>query len=169
MVFSGILRRDHHEGLLQRMRLIVDGNLRLTHRFQQTALGLRGRPIDLVGQYDIREDRAWHEFKGLLLPVKNRDPDNVGGKQVTGKLDALEGAIERPRQAMRERGFPNPWHVFEQEMASRQKGHDTHLDHMRFALNDLGNIVLDRANSLSGIHSRARRLSISLFDAPTQE
>ena len=81
VILSRVLRRNHHERLLQRMGLIVHRNLRLTHRFQQAALCFRGRPIDLVGEDDVGENRTRHEFKRLLLAVEDRDADDIGGNK----------------------------------------------------------------------------------------
>ena len=78
MIFGRVLCCNDHKGLHKRVRLIIDGNLRFAHRFQETALGLRRSAIDLVGQHDVRENRTRNEFKSLFLPVKHGDADDIG-------------------------------------------------------------------------------------------
>src|SRR5437016_2271986 len=70
MIFCRVLRGDDHKGLVKWMRLIIDGNLCYTHRFQETALGLRRGAIDLVSQHDVGEDRTRDELKSLFLPIE---------------------------------------------------------------------------------------------------
>src|SRR4029077_3429052 len=77
VIFGRILRGDNHKRLLKWMRLIVDGNLCFTHRFQETALGLWRGAIDLICQYNIGEDRTRYELKPLFLPVEHGDADDV--------------------------------------------------------------------------------------------
>ena len=42
----------------QRVRACPDGDALLLHRLQQRGLRLRRRAVDLVGEHDVREDRA---------------------------------------------------------------------------------------------------------------
>ena len=53
-----VLRRDDEERLGQRVRVPVDGDLALLHRLEQRGLRLGGGAVDLVGDHDVREDRA---------------------------------------------------------------------------------------------------------------
>ena len=53
-----VLRRQHEERVGQRVAVAADGHLPLLHRLQQRGLGLGGRPVDLVGQDQVREHRA---------------------------------------------------------------------------------------------------------------
>ena len=143
VIFGRILRGDDHKGLLKRMRLIIDGNLCFTHRFQETALGLRRGAIDLVGQHDVGKDRTRYELKPLFLPVKHGDADDVGRQQIAGELNALERTVKRSGQAVCQCGFADARNVFEQKMATGQKADHRHLDHMGFPLDDQRDIVLD--------------------------
>lgn len=111
-------------------------------------MGFRCCPVDLVGQHNVGEDGAGHEFEGLLLAIENRDADDVRRKQIAGELDAFEGTVERSGKAMGERGLAHPGDIFEQEMPPRQQGHHGHLDDMRLAFDDSRNILLNRSNRL---------------------
>jgi hypothetical protein len=99
------IRRDsawrYHKGLLKQMRLIIDGNLCFTHRFQEAALCLRRRAIDLVGQHDVGEDRTRYKLKPLFLSIKHGDTHDVRRQEIAGELNALERTIQRSGQAMR--------------------------------------------------------------------
>ena len=53
-----VLRGDDEERIGQLARLALDGDLVLLHRLEQRALRLRRRAVDLVGEHDLREDRA---------------------------------------------------------------------------------------------------------------
>ena len=64
-MLDGILRGEHEKRLRQRMRVIVDGDLRFVHRFEQRGLRLRRGAIDFVGQHDVGEHRPGLEFEFL--------------------------------------------------------------------------------------------------------
>ncbi len=53
-----VLRREHEERVGQGMRLVADRHLPLLHRFEERALHLRRRAVDLVREHDVGEDRA---------------------------------------------------------------------------------------------------------------
>src|SRR3989304_949426 len=59
--------------------------------------GLRARPgaVDLVGQHDLRHDRAWAELELAGLLVEHVHARDVGGQEVGRELEALERAAER--------------------------------------------------------------------------
>ena len=86
-----VLGRDDEEGLGQGAGLALDGHLALLHGFEQCALRLRGGAVDLVGQDQLRKDRAWQEAELAALAFVDRNPGDVGGQQVAGELDAREG------------------------------------------------------------------------------
>ena len=61
LVLERVLGRDHEERVGQLMRLALDRDGALLHRLEQRRLGARRRPVDLVGEQDVREDDAGHE------------------------------------------------------------------------------------------------------------
>jgi hypothetical protein len=63
---DGVLRGQHEERRRQRTRLPERRHPLFLHRLEQGRLGLRRRAIDLVGQQQVREDRAGVEDKGFL-------------------------------------------------------------------------------------------------------
>lgn len=62
-------------------------HLPLLHGFEQGALRFWCCPIDLVGQYHLGEDRPGKKSEFGLVPVKNRNTDDVGRQHVAGELD----------------------------------------------------------------------------------
>ena len=90
LVLDRILRGQDQEQLGQREGAPADGHLLLLHRFQQRALHLRGRAIDLVGEQEVGEDRPLlhRELAGPL--VVDHRADEIGGQQVRGELDPME-------------------------------------------------------------------------------
>ena len=64
-LLDGILRGEHEERFLQRIRLSGGGHAMLLHRLEQRRLRLRRRAVDLVGQDDVGEHRALDELEGL--------------------------------------------------------------------------------------------------------
>ena len=162
MVFGGILRRNNHEGLIQGIGLVVERNLRFTHRFQQTTLCFRRRSIDFIRQHDIGEYRTRHKLKRLFLTVEYRDTHDIGRKQITRELNAFERAIERFRQTMCERRFSDSRYVFEEEMPACQERDQAHFDHLRFTLDDPCNILLDGSNDVRWIHDTANAWDVAV-------
>ena len=135
VVLDGILRGQHHEGLRQRVGVGVHGDLGLVHGLQQRRLRFRRGAVDLVGQDDVGEDRAGLELELLLDLVEDADAHHVAGQHVRSELDALEGAVERMRQGLRQRGLAHAGHVFDQQMAARQQGDQRQLDGFVLAAN----------------------------------
>ena len=68
----GFSRRQDDEGLGQRVRHAVDGDLLLFHRLEQGGLGLGRGAVDLVGQDDLGHDRARPELELVGLLVEDR-------------------------------------------------------------------------------------------------
>ena len=99
------------------MRVDVDGDAPFLHALEQARLGLRRRAIDLVHQHHIREHRAGTKLETLLALVVDVDPDDVGGQQVRGALDARELAIDRARKRAGERRLTNAGVVLDQRVA----------------------------------------------------
>ena len=136
VMLDRILRREHEKRFRQRVRVVVDGDLRFVHRLQQRRLRFRRRAVDLVGHDDIREDRPGLEFEFLRHGIEHADADHVARQHVGSELDALERALEGPRDRLRESGLPNAGDVFDQQMPARQQRGQRELDHVFLALHD---------------------------------
>ena len=114
---------------------LFDRDLRFVHRFQQRRLCLRRRAVDLIGQQEIREDRARFELELLRVRVINGDAQHVTGQHVAGELQAVKPALHRARQRVRERGLSDAGNVFDQQVPARQQAHQRQPHHIRLAAN----------------------------------
>ena len=63
---EGVLRREDEERRIELVALLRDGDLVLLHRLEQARLGLGRRPVYLVGQDEVGEDRAGLELEDAL-------------------------------------------------------------------------------------------------------
>ena len=104
LLLDGILRPQDKERLLQFVLLSAGGDLQLLHRLQKGGLRLRGRPVDLVRENHVRENRPRDEFEGplagsllLLDDLRARD---VRRHEIRRELDSVERKLhalgERP-------------------------------------------------------------------------
>ena len=112
-----VLGRDDDERRLQAKGLALHAHLRLLHRFQERGLRLRRRPVDLVGEQEMREDRARPEFEaGLPLVVQEASGD-VGGQEVGRALQPFEGEVQGLREQPRDERLGEPWIILDQDVA----------------------------------------------------
>ncbi len=94
VMLDWILRCKHEERPRQGMRVIVDGDLRLVHRFEKRGLSLGRGAIDFVGDDNICEDGPGLEFEALRGRVISLTPITSLGQHVRSELNALERAAE---------------------------------------------------------------------------
>jgi hypothetical protein len=143
---DGVLRRDDGERLIEDVRRAVGRDLPFLHALEERRLGLRARPVDLVADDDVREDRASLEFESTTRLVEDRDSRDVARKEVWGELDAAHGAVDRPGERLREHGLTDAGHVFDEEMSFSEQHGERGRD--RFAL--AGDDRLDIRHDLGG-------------------
>jgi len=147
---DGILRRENHEWAGQRMRVIVHGDLRFVHGFEQRGLRFRRGAIDFIGDDDVGEDRAGLEFEFLRRGIVNADADHVAGQQIGRELDALERTIERTRERLCESGLPHAGNVFNQQVAAREQRGQRELNDVLLALDDASDRALQLGEAGAG-------------------
>ena len=130
LVLDRVLGSDDEERIGHRVGRAVDRRLTLLHAFEERGLGLRGRAVDLVGEDDLAEDRAWPELELLRLLVVDRQSGHVRGQQVRRELDPPEGAAEAPGDGLGEDGLAGARHVLDEQVASTEEGHEgeSHLE-----------------------------------------
>ena len=80
LLLDGIFRRHDEERARQQERLVADGDLLLLHRFEQRALHLGGRAVDLVGKDQVREERPGLHGERLRLRLVDLRADQIGGQ-----------------------------------------------------------------------------------------
>ena len=106
LLLDRVLRRQDEEGVRQRIALAADGHLALLHGFEQGGLRFRRRPVDLICEDDIGEDRPLEEAEFSLSAASALVDDlragDVGGHEVRGELDPVEiqpqAVSQRPDQ-----------------------------------------------------------------------
>ena len=113
--------RRREERIGQAARLTVDRDAPLAHRLEQGRLRLRRRPVDLVGEDDVREQRARTELEAALARIEDRDADDVRRQEVGRELDAREAAAGDAREGGGEGCLPDARHVLEEEVAAGEK------------------------------------------------
>ncbi len=94
LVLDRVLGGDDEERVGHLVGRAVDRGLALLHAFEQRGLRLGRRPVDLVGEDDLADDRARPELELLGLLVVDRQAGHVGGQEVRGELDPPERAAE---------------------------------------------------------------------------
>jgi len=97
-------------------------------------LRARGGAIDFVGEDDVGENGAGAEFKLAGFGIVDADAENVAGEQIRCELDALEGAVERFRERLRQGGLADSGNVFDEQVAPREQRDQRELDGVFFAV-----------------------------------
>ena len=100
-------------------------SLLLLHRLEQGALGLRRGAVDLVGEHEAGDQRAFPELDFLAalgLLDENRGALDVGGHHVGRELDPRKLQVERLAQRAHQHGLAEAGHAFEQDVAAGHAG-----------------------------------------------
>ncbi len=89
----------------------------LGHHLEQCRLHLRGGAVDLVGEDEVRDDRA--QFGIELFATLPVDPgaDQVGRNEVGGELHAGERTADDLGEGLHREGLGHTGHAFEQHVA----------------------------------------------------
>ena len=149
-----VLGGDDKKGRRQLVRDAIHADLKLFHALEEAGLRLGGRAVDLVREHDIGKDGSWLENKLPGLLVKDRGAGDVGGQQVRGELDALEGAIQRTRQGARQHGLAGTGDILDEQVPAAEQGDDGPPD--RFGLPD--DHRLDLIDHVLGHRAHLRQL-----------
>ena len=87
---GGVFCSQDDKRLLQREGASIHTDLLLFHHFQKRSLGLRRRPVDLIRQEQIGENRTLLKDHGVLFPVVHRKAQDIRRQDVRGKLKPLK-------------------------------------------------------------------------------
>ncbi len=129
LVLDRVLRRQHHERLVQREGGAADGDLVLLHRLQQRGLDLGRGAVDLVGQDDLGEERPLLDVEVLGLLVEDHGADQVGREQVGGELDPGERGVDDLGQRAHGERLGQPGHPLQQDVPAGEEPDEQPLDH----------------------------------------
>ena len=113
------------------MRRAGDGHRPLLHRLEQGRLRLGRRPVDLVGQEQVGEDRAALELEprdALGRLVHHVGADQVGRHEVRRELDALELELQGVCKRADEQCFAQARHALEQDVPAGDQRGERFLD-----------------------------------------
>jgi hypothetical protein len=159
VVLQGVLGRHHQEGPRELERPVLDGDRALLHGLEKPALSARGRPVDLVRQNDLAEDRPSSKIQRTRGRIVDRPSQHVGREKIAGELDPAEGETEGASQGMRQGRLAHPGDVLEQDMTACQQGRQGEPDHLVLAVEDrlhLGDQLADAVRRGGCLRDRCR-------------
>jgi hypothetical protein len=140
-----VLRGQHEERLGQGVAHAGGGDLMLLHGLEQGCLCLGRRPVDLVRENDVGEDRAGDEGQlaalgGVLEDFRARD---VRRHEVGRELHALELQVENLRERFDEQGFGQTGCAGDQAMTAGKESDENLLHDLTLADDDLAEFLLN--------------------------
>jgi hypothetical protein len=120
-----ILGREHEEGEVELVRRAPIRHRMLLHRLEQRRLRLGRRPVDLVGEHDIREDGAAREREEpptcRMILLEHFGAEDVARHEVGSELDTPEREVDGVGECADEQRLRESGHAFEQRMAAGEK------------------------------------------------
>ena len=133
-----VLGREDEERRVERVALAGDRDLVLLHRLEQARLRLGGRPVDLVGEDEVREDRAGLEAEDALAALLDEDvrAGDVGRHQVRRELDPVERAVDDVGDRPDEHRLAEAGHALEQDVAVGEEAGQRLADEVALADDD---------------------------------
>src|SRR5579863_3872644 len=152
-----ILRRNDQERLRQFVGMRVDRDLAFVHGLKQRGLRLRRGAVDFVGQQDVGENRSTLEFERLFRRGVDRDAQNVGRQQVTGKLHALKSAVDGAGEGLSERGLADSGNALNEQVSAREDADQSEADNVVFAANDAAQGLFEFSSLVGNGGSGLRR------------
>jgi hypothetical protein len=146
-----VLGGEDEEGLRHEARHAVAGHLPLGHRLEERRLSLRHRPVDLVDEDDVREDRPGAELEVAGLLVVDREPGDVGRLEIRRALDPGRGrALDRHCDRASEDGLGGAGNVFEKYVPLGRERGENQLDLAPFAVHDALDVVQEALRNREG-------------------
>ena len=128
MQLHRVLGCQDHEGIGQPKGVARNRHLALLHRLEQRRLHLGGRPVDLVGEHDVGEDRPLVDPELARARIQDRRPGDVAREQIGRELDAAEAGVDGVGQRAHHERLGEPGQALEQHMASREQCDQQGLD-----------------------------------------
>jgi len=164
--FQRILRSEHGEEIIERMRDAVHRHLALFHALQKRGLSARRHAVDFVGEQELREDRSAMKGKFAGLEREDAGAENVGGHHVRRALNAAKIEGEKTGERFDGHRFGDPGNTFDQRMAATEKGEQGLINQFGLAGDDFAQLGFaffedqeDGANCAVGIDNIAHALS----------
>ena len=133
---GGVLRREDDKRRREVVGLTVDGNAVLLHGLQKRGLRLAGGAVDLVGQQQVRHDRAGLVDEGIRRFIVHRVADDVRGNGVRRELDAAGVEAQNLREGQGGGRLADAGDVLHEDVALCEDRHEDFLDVLVFADDD---------------------------------
>ncbi len=111
----------------------------LLHGFEQGGLRLGWRPVDLVGQDDVGEERTLVELEPPLV-IQNLGADDVAGHQVWRELNAVEAQAQGLCDGVDEQGLRQSGDPDQQTVSTAEDGGEHLLYHLFLTHDDLADL-----------------------------
>ena len=163
LLLDRVLRGQDEERLGQGVPAAAGGHLPLLHGLQQRGLGLGRRPVDLVGEDQVGEDRARDEPQlpraGVAVLVEHLGAGDVAGHQVGRELDAVEVQRERLRQRVHHQGLGQARDALQDAVPAGEDGHQQLLDDLILPDDPAGDLLADLVVRRRNCSSSARSIS----------
>jgi hypothetical protein len=124
-------------------------HLFLLHRFEQCRLRLGGRPVDLVGEQEMREHRPLAGDEAGGGRIEQRVTDDIGRHQVGSELDASGLTAEGSGQDFHQQRLAEAGNALDEHMCIGQQTDQHFVDDRLLANHRLGHFGAQRAQQLS--------------------
>jgi hypothetical protein len=140
-----VLGREHEERPVQRIGPPRRRDVVLLHCLEQRRLGLRRRPVDLVGEDDLREDRSVHETEGAMptFLVEHLGAGDISRHQVGRELDPLEAEVQDLRERLDQERLRQSRHAGDEAVPAAEKRHQHFIDDLVLPDDDLAQLAED--------------------------
>ena len=112
---------------------MADRHLALLHHLEQRRLHLGGRAVDLVGEQEVAEDRAFLGVEAARVGPVDARADEVARDEIGRELDAPERAAEHGRGRLDRQRLREAGHALDQEVAARDEADEHALEHLVLA------------------------------------
>jgi len=152
LVLDRVLGGEHHEGVRKRHLLPFESDAALLHRLQQRRLDLGRRPVDLVGEEDVGEDRPLPDPERSRLQIIDRCADDIGGHQVRRELDTTVLHRHQAGHRLGEQSLADARHALQQHMAASHDGERAEAHGILLPDDRLGGLRPKLGVKLGGLH-----------------
>jgi hypothetical protein len=107
----------------------IHGGGALLHGLEESSLGLRRGPVDLVRQEQVGEERTGPEAYGPTARLEDRRPDHVAGHEIGRELHAPEANPESRGERLDEQRLRHPGHTLHERVRGTQQRHEELAEH----------------------------------------
>ena len=115
------------------MRVVADRHLPLLHHLEQRRLHLGRRAVDLVGEQEVAEDRAFLGVEAAGVGAVDARADEVARHEIRCELHPPERAAEHRGGGLDRQRLGEAGDALDQEVASRDEAHEHALEHLVLA------------------------------------